>query len=61
MDVPIVNAVEPPTSEASRRSRHPAIPSTHADRMNEIGSKDIANKENQVAPNALPASPPEWM
>lgn len=63
VDVPVVNATEPPTSEASRRSRRPAIPSTRAEKMNEIGSKDSTNKENQVASNAsaLPASPPEWM
>jgi hypothetical protein len=31
--------------------------------MNEIGSKVVTNKENQVASNVnvLPASPPEWM
>ena len=63
VDVPVTNSTEPPTSEASRRSRRPAIPSIRAEKMNEIGSKDITNKENQVALNAsaLPTSPPEWM
>ena len=63
VDVPVTNSTEPPTSEASRRSRRPAIPSTRAEKMNEIGLKDITNKENQAALNAsaLPTSPPEWM
>jgi dihydropteroate synthase len=61
--MPIANAMEPPTSGASRHSCHPVIPSTRADRMNENRSKDITNKENQAASNqkVLPTSLPEWM
>jgi hypothetical protein len=60
--VPITKAMELPL-EGSRRSSRPVIPSTRAEKMNEIGSKDTANKENQVSrdTNVLPSGPPEWM
>ena len=47
----------------SRHSGRMLVPSSRADKMNEIGSKDTTNKENVVGlvVDELTDGPPQWM